>query len=140
MTPVEQLELMDGGKPFRAEQPVATEVIYRQSSMLSAIRLAIQASGLEEKEVYMPLGIDKAQWSRIMSGQAHFPTNMYEHFCDLVGNEIVLVWFAFRRGKGLHDLEDAKDKRIRELEEQVADQGKEIQTLVKYGVLRAVQK
>lgn len=126
---------MADGQPMRAEQPVSLDVIYRQPDMLSAVRLAIQVSGIDEKQIFMPLGIAKAQWSRILSGQAHFPTNKYEQFMSLTGNEIPLIWLAFRRGKGLHDLEDAKDKIIRELQERVAEQKKEIDTLVKYGVL-----
>lgn len=136
MNGVEQLELLtDGGKPLRTAQPVSPDVIYRQPDRLSAIKLAVQVSGLDEKQIYMALGLDKATWSKIMSGRFNFPTNKEEQFYDVVGNEIPLIWLAFRRGKGLHDLEDAKDARIRELETRVADQRKEIDTLVKYGVL-----
>lgn len=140
MSAVEQLPLMDGDQPMRAEQPVSPDVVYRQPDMLSAIRLSIQVSGLDEKQVFLPLGIAKAQWSRILTGQAHFPTNKYEQFMSLTGNEIPLIWLAFRRGKGLHDLEDAKDKTIRELQQANDDLRREIDTLVKYGVLQQGSK
>lgn len=90
LSAVDQLLLMDGGRPLRAEQPVPPEVVYRQPDMLAAIRLAVQVSGLDEKQVFLPLGINKAQWSRILSGQAHFPENKIERFMDIVGNEIPL--------------------------------------------------
>lgn len=137
MNGVEQLELLtDSDKPLRTAQPVSLDVIYRQPDRLSAIKLAVQVSGLDEKQIYMALGLDKASWSKIMSGQFNFPTNKEEQFYDIVGNEIPLIWLAYRRGKGLHDLEDAKDKTIRELQQSNDDLRREIDTLVKYGVLQ----
>jgi len=133
---VEQLSLMDGGKTIRAEQPVSDEVIFRQPDKLSAYRLSWQVSGLEDKEIYVPMQLDKATWSRIMSGQANFPTNGEEQFAEITGNNIPLKWQAYRAGKGLVDLEDAKDKLIRELQDKVSEQAKEINTLVKYGVIQ----
>lgn len=126
---------MENSKPARAKQVISFEVIARQRDQLQAISLSIQVSGLEPKQIYKPLGIDKGTWSNIMSGQMHFPTNKYEQFMDIVGNEILLIWLAFRRGKGLHDLVDAKDKRINDLEAKIAEKDKEIETLIKYGVL-----
>lgn len=134
--PVDQIPLMADGKPLQAAQPVALETIYKQPSALKALQLSVQVSGLGEKEIYLPLGIDKGQWSRILSGQAHFPINKYEQFMDLVGNEVLLIWLAYRRGKGLVDLEDAKDKTIRDQAAQISELNKEIETLVKYGVIK----
>lgn len=136
MNGVEQLELIEGGKPLHAEQPVAPDVVYRQPDMLSAIRMAVQVSGLDEKQVYLPLGVDKATWSKILSGQFNFPTNKYEQFMAVVGNQIPLVWLAYRCGYGLHRIEDAKDKTIREQGDEIATLKREIETLVKYGVIR----
>lgn len=127
---------MDSSKVVRVGQPVSVEVIDKQPNLLSAIMLSIQVSGREEKQIYGPLRIDKGTWSKIMSGQFSFPTNKYEQLMNLVGNEVVLIWLARRRGKGLHDLEDSKDKRIRELENGNQELRKEIDTLVKYGVLQ----
>lgn len=83
------------------QQPVAEEVIFAQPTMTAAIRLAANVSGLEEKEIYVPLKIDASHWTRILNGQAHFPTDKLDEFCNIAGNEIVLVWWAHRRGKGL---------------------------------------
>jgi hypothetical protein len=132
---VGQLDLIEGGRPIRAEQPVSDDVIFKQPDKLSALKLAQQVSGLDDKAIYMPMQLDKATWSRIMSGQANFPTNGEEQFMQIVGNLIPLKWSAFKFGKGLHDLEDAKDKQIRVLEERVRQQEMEITTLVKYGVI-----
>jgi hypothetical protein len=83
---------------------VADEVVRAQPSFKAALRLAANVSGLEEKEIYIPLKIDASHWTRIMNGQAHFPDDKLEAFMDLVGNEIPLQWLAHRRGKGLHML------------------------------------
>lgn len=141
MNDVEQLSLLtDNGKALKTPQPVSMEVICKQPNKLAAFTLAVQVSGLEPKEIFMPLGLDKATWSNTMSGKFGFPTNKEEQFFDLVGNEIPLIWLAYRRGKGLHDLEDAKDRTIRELRDKVSEQEKEITTLVKYGVLQRAVK
>lgn len=129
----QQFELMGARKE---PQPISDDVIRRQPTLLSVIKLSIQVSGLDEKEIYIPLGIDKATWSKILSGQFNFPTNKYEQFMDLVGNEAVLVWLNFRRGYGMVPLMDAKDKAIRELTERNAQLQAEIETLAKYGVIR----
>jgi hypothetical protein len=141
LNPVDdQLELMGGSKPLHAQQPFSEDVIYRQPDMLSALHLAVQVSGLDEKQIYLPLGLDKAQWSRILSGHAHFPTNKWEQLISLLDNEIPLIWLAHRLGKGLHNLEDAKDKTIREQGEKIAELQREIATLVKYGVISKAAK
>jgi predicted XRE-type DNA-binding protein len=114
-----QLSLLGVMKPV--VQPVDDSVIRIQPNFLQAIRLAIQSSGLEDKQIYSPLGIDKATWSKILDGQFSFPTNKYEQLFDLIKNEIPLVWLAFRRGYILMPLRDAKDRRIVELEAEIAD-------------------
>lgn len=53
----EQLALL--GVVKREAQPVSDEVIRMQPTLLSAIALSIQVSGLEAKQIYSPLGIDK---------------------------------------------------------------------------------
>lgn len=83
------------------QQPVADEVIFAQPTLRAAIRLAANVSGLEEKEIYLPLKIDASHWTRILNGDAHFPTDKLDQFCDIVGNDIPLAWWAHRRGKGL---------------------------------------
>lgn len=132
---IEQIPLMEGGRGLSQQQPVSDEVIFKQPTKLAAINLSIQVSGKEHKEIYMALGIDKATWSNILSGKFGFPTNKEELFMDAVENDILLIWMAYRRGKKLEPMEDAQAKRIRELEEMVADKNREIDTLVKYGVL-----
>jgi hypothetical protein len=93
-------------------QPVAEEVIFAQPTFTAAIRLAANVSGLEEKEIYVPLKIDASHWTRILNGQAHFPPDKLDQFCNLIGNDIPLVWWAHRRGKGLHMLETEAERQL----------------------------
>ncbi|WP_020408953.1 hypothetical protein [Hahella ganghwensis] len=82
-------------------EAVGDDVIDRLPDMQSALVLAITASGLQEKQIHLELKIAAAQWTRIKSGQAHFPQNLLCEFMDIVGNEIPLRWLAMHRGYGL---------------------------------------
>lgn len=109
----QQLELI--GRQERNPQPVSDDIIHRQPTLLAALRLSMQVGGVEEKEVYMALGIDKATWSKIMSGQFNFPTNRYNDFMRVVGNEIPLVWLAGSRGYKLQPMQTEHERQIAEL-------------------------
>lgn len=102
-------------------EPVDFSVIKLQRSFWAACELAMAAAGLEPKQVYMTLKIDKGHWSRIESGEAHFPHNKLEAFLDLLGNDIPLRWLAYRRGLGLHMLESEQQRRLREKDDQIAE-------------------
>lgn len=135
MRAVEQLPLL--GQETHVPQSVSVDVIAAQKDQVSANRLCFQASGKEDKQVYMALGIDKGQWSRIIDGgSAHFPPNLYQQFMTICGNEIPLIYMALKRGYGLVQLRDAKDRKIAELEAKNAELQKEIETLAKYGVIQ----
>lgn len=93
--------------------PVAEEVVFRCRSFTAALALSVNVSGLEEKEIYLALGIDAGHWTRIMKGDAHFPVNKLNDFAALVGNDIPLMWWANSRGQGLHPLESELERRLR---------------------------
>lgn len=107
----QQAELLLSRAPKRA--PVALEIILARKSFSAAIVLAAQVSELEEKEIYIPLKIDAGHWTNIMKGKGHFPVDKLNDFCDLVGNEIALIWWAHSRGKGLHMLETEAGRLLR---------------------------
>lgn len=100
--------------------PVAPSVVHAQPSFRAAIRLAANASGLEEKEIYLALKIDAGHWTRMMNGEANFPDDKLEAFMDIVENEIPLEWLAHRRGKGLVLLESEAEKQLRAAEARAA--------------------
>lgn len=116
-------------------QPVEEGVVFKQPSFSAAIRLAANCSGLEEKEIYVPLKIDASHWTRILNGKnAHFPTDKLELFMDLVGNEIPLMWLAHRRGKGLVLLLSEAERLLK------AEQGRAEKLAEENRVLRDVLK
>ncbi len=129
-----QLPLLVAPPPASVDIPDA--VVAAQPSLLAAINLAISASGLEDKEIYLPLKIDPGHWTRIRQGGAHFPVNAMTALMQLCGNEVPLRWLALQHGYRLEPREDAKDAEIRALQARVAEQAMEIETLVKYGVLK----
>jgi hypothetical protein len=63
-----------------------------------AIRLAIQAGLLEDKEVYIPLGYDAGTWTRITKDQANLSWNKLAVFCSLVNNTVLLRWLCMSMG------------------------------------------
>lgn len=102
---------------FRGE-PVSVDLslIKRQISLSSAIALCVQAAGLEDKEVYLTLGIDAGHWTRITKGDAHFPVNKLNALMDICGNEAPLQWLANSRGYGLVMLVPESERKLREAE------------------------
>lgn len=130
----DQMEMLLAATPRRAEIP--DEVVAAQPNLTAAINLCISASGLEDKEIYIPLKIDKGHWTRIRQGNAHFPVDQMEALMLLCGNDVPLRWIARRRGFDLKAREDHKDKKLRELEQENESLRKEIDTLAKYGVIK----
>jgi hypothetical protein len=92
---------------------VPTALVLKQSTLAGAVALCVQVSGLDDKEVYLELGIDAGHWSRIMKGDAHFPLNRLNDLCDICGNESPLLWWAHSRGYELKPLEDELHRRLR---------------------------
>lgn len=107
----------------RASQPVADiplDVILRQPTRLAVIRLQIHASGLTEDQVSTELGIQPAQWSRIMSGTAHFPTEKYQRLNQVTGSHYVLLWDLRQAGFDPASIRPLRSDLERRLEEERA--------------------
>jgi hypothetical protein len=109
---------------------VPISLIIKQPHLAGAIALCVQLSGLEEKEVYMELGIDAGHWTRIMKGDAHFPVNKLNELCDLCANEAPLQWWAHSRGYTLVQIETETQRLLR------AEQNKRIETEKENDLLR----
>lgn len=94
----EQMEIPIARTPVKIT--VDPAVIASQPTFMSSINLMINLSGLEEKELYLPLKIDSSHWSRIRKNAegAHFPTNKIEQAMDLCNSDIPLQWLSMRRG------------------------------------------
>lgn len=97
----------------RPPQPVDIEVVRRQPTLTAAIKLCISLGGFDaDKQVYMALNIDAGHWSRIMRGEAHFPTNKLDELMDLCGNESPLIWLTDRRGYELKPKLSETERRL----------------------------
>jgi hypothetical protein len=63
-----------------------------------AIRVAIRAWGRAEKQIYLELGIDRGNFSRMLSGEANFPPRFLPKLCQIIGNDFILAWLAYQQG------------------------------------------
>ena len=87
-------------------------------SLLDAIHLCVHLSKLPHYVIAEKLGIDRGHWTRIMQGQAHFPTNKMADLQGLCGNYAPVQWLA--RASGFDLFEDAKAQRREELQRELA--------------------
>lgn len=120
LTDVEQLSLI----PARA-LPKAPELPYLIAlpNFRRAVRYSMSLADLEPKQVYDPLGKDKATWSRIEGGDMGFPADLILPFQAVTNNHAPLLWLAHQAGydiTAMPKLQDDKDKRIADLEKRLA--------------------
>lgn len=112
---------------------VDAALVHRQSSMLAAIQLCLQAAGIADKEAHLALGIDAGHWSRILRGDAHFPLHLLGPLMDMAGNEAPLEWLANSRGYELRPLETELERQVREEQERnarLADENRMLRELL----------
>lgn len=91
-----QIELAMSRPPTPSTMPI--EFIRACKSAGRAFSMALEVSTLDEKEVYVPLGIDAGTFSKICSGKATLPAEKIADFCALVGNTIYPEWIAYQVG------------------------------------------
>ena len=108
------LELALARSPDRAEIPI--ELIRIQPSPGAAFSLSCQASGLEDKEIYLQIGIDAGTFSRIKKGEATLQADKEAAFCRAVGNAIYPEWRAYQLGCTLVVIKSEAERRAEEAE------------------------
>lgn len=111
---------------------VPLEVVHAQRSSASAFSLACQASGLEDKEIYLSLGIDAGHFSRIKRGDAGFPPDKLASFCRLVGNNAYPEWLAYQVGCTLVMLKSEAERRAENAEARANDAEKKMAYLEQF--------
>jgi hypothetical protein len=116
--PVGQAELPLRRKPQQATVP--REMIWAKRFPGQAIRLAVDTAMLDDKEVYMPLEIDSATWSRILHSKNSLPPEKVSLFCEVVENRIYPEWQAYQVGCTLM-LVESEAERLYRLEKERAD-------------------
>lgn len=107
----EQAELALARRPVQAE--IHIEIVRAQKTSGAAFSLACQASGLDDKEIYMRLGIDAGYFSRIKKGDATLQGDLVALFCQVVGNTIYPEWCAYQVGCTLVMIQTEAERQIK---------------------------
>lgn len=92
----EQGELALARPPATVVVPI--ELIRAQKTAAAAFTLACTVSGLEDKEIYLALGIDAGYFSNIKKGKATLQADLTREFCRIVGNSVYAEWLTFQLG------------------------------------------
>lgn len=112
---MEQTELTLARKPLDITVPI--ELVRSKKSASQAFVLACDTSGLEDKEIYLDLDIDKGYFSNIKSGKATLQADKVKKFCDLVGNKVYMEWQAYQVGCTLVEIESETQRLLRNEQE-----------------------
>ena len=119
---VEQLELI-------GRQRVAIPDDYQQQTALKcksrshALRKCVELGNFEShKEVYLPLGIDQGQWSRIWAGTAFLNPDLKFQLMDVCGNDVPLRYDAHMRGFELRRVRSGLEEKVQQLEADLAEE------------------
>lgn len=125
----DHLELALARQPDKAIVPI--ELVWRQPSSGSAFSLACQASGLEDKEIYLAIGVDAGTFSRIKKGEANIQGDKLSEFCRVVGNTIYPEWIAYQVGCTLTMLKSEAERRAEEAEKRAEEAEQQVELLTK---------
>ena len=129
-----QLSLIDGHPMEAGEGAVSLALILSQPDLLSAIKLSINVSGLQDKQLAGVLGIDVAQFSRIKSGDAHLPPNKLHALMRRCRNHIPLTWLAHQSGYELRPMRSTLEQQLetaKAVRDDIARQLETIKALVR---------
>lgn len=80
------------------DENIMSQIIDEIPTMTEALRYAVRTSGLSDKLVYLELGIDAGNWSRIMSGQSSFPHEKFIQLMKICRTDFPLAWLAKQCG------------------------------------------
>lgn len=104
--------------------PLRVDEVTREKSLGDAIALCAKAGGYAlDKELQLELGVDKAQFSRWMSGTEGVVWPKLDRLMTTCGNDAPLLWMLHQRNYDLHSLrhcENELERRNRLLQEEVA--------------------
>lgn len=113
-----QLELAIARPAQSVDVPI--EMVRSRKNKGAAFTLACDASGLDDKEIYLQLDMDKAQFSRIKSGTANLDDDLLGKFCQIVGNRIYPEWQAYQVGCTLVMVKSEAERRAELAEKRAA--------------------
>ena len=94
---------------------VSPEQVMIKKSLGSAIELCAELAGYElDKTLQQELGVDKAQFSRWLSGQEGIQWQKFSKLMDACGNDAPLLWMLHQRGYDLHSIRRRETETERE--------------------------
>lgn len=96
---------------------VPIELIRIQKTAAAAFTLACSSSGLEDKEIYLALGIDAGYFSNIKKGKATLQADLLKEFCSVVKNDCYPEWLAYQVGCTLVMIKTEAERRAEEAEQ-----------------------
>lgn len=102
------------GKPA----PVDDSLITHCDTLLDAILLCVHLSRIPSGAIAKRLGIDPGHWTRILHGQAHFPTNKMTALMEHCRNLAPLQWLA--KASGIPIVVDVKEQKRAQLLRELA--------------------
>lgn len=121
--------------------PVSLERIYSScvtphDALLYACEIAREnGRPIQPKQIYSRMDKDATRWSRICSGEHDLPLGDVVKLCKTLNNDVVALslnhWLGYDLTTMRKTLDD-KDRRIAELEAQVAERDKRIETIIEY--------
>lgn len=104
-----QPELALARSPNQTDIPVS--MIRNKKSSGAAFTLACDCSSLDDKEIYLALGIDAGYFTNIKKGKATLQGDLIRDFCKVVGNTIYLEWLAYQVGCTLVEIKTEAERR-----------------------------
>lgn len=116
--PTSQREIRLIGESRRPDY-VEMKLLGQCQTLLEAIHLCIHLSRLPHYAVAEKLGVDRGHWTRMMQGQAHFPTNKLASLMQLCGNYAPLQWLAKATGQEIAI--DQRELRRQQLRRELAE-------------------
>ena len=131
-----QPELMLGRQPSRVAPSI--DIVRSQKSGGAAFSLACQCSGLNDNEIYLPLGVDAGYFSNMKKGAATLKSDLLARFCELVGNRVYPEWIAYQLGCTLVQIESETERQLRIEREKLNELTKENDLLKKLLVGKTV--
>lgn len=110
MKPQREMPLMGTVKKGFREVPM--QLVMACQSRRDALRLCVALSGLKHAYIAESIGMKPAQFSKILSGQAHLSEDLRDALQDTCGNEALEIYGAWRRGYQLvrDDRQDLADQ------------------------------
>ena len=125
---VDQGELPLSRAPQNVIVPI--EMIRAKKTAAAAITLACDASGLEDKEIYLALGIDAGYFSNIKKGKATLQADLVRDFCRVVGNTAYPEWQAYQVGCTLVMVQTEAERRAEAAEKRAAEAELKVRVLM----------